>query len=58
MFQNIKRDIYPLPILVSPPPHSTLIFYLAVSHSMLSSILVCEDGKKCILFISPTELYN
>jgi len=46
MFQNFKQDLAGLLILVSPPPHSILYLYLVVSNSVVSSILVHEEGKK------------
>jgi len=46
MFHNLERDIVALPILASPPHHSTLYLYLVVSSSALSSILIYEEGKK------------
>jgi len=46
MFASIKREISLLPVLVSPPSHSTLAIYLAISTSTISSVLVYEDKKK------------
>jgi len=40
MFMGIKTKISLLPILINPPPHSTLAVYLAVSTSVISSVLV------------------
>jgi len=46
MFDDIKRNLSTLPILVSPPPQATLLVYLAVAHSAVNSVLVYEEGKK------------
>ena len=46
MFSQLKKDITLLPTLVSPPSHSTIVIYLAISYYAICSILVYEEGKK------------
>jgi len=46
MFQKLKQNLAALPILVSHRRHSTLFLYLVVSNSVVSSVLIYEDGKK------------
>jgi len=58
MFTNIKREISSLPILVSPPPHSTLALYFVVSNSAISFVLVYEDGKKQSSIYLHVEICN
>jgi len=46
MFQDIKKDIVSLPILVSLPYNSMFILYLAMSNLTISLVLVFQKGKK------------
>jgi len=46
MFTNIKRDLFVLPILISPLPGAPLLVYLAVAQSVIRFVLVYEEGRK------------
>jgi len=46
MFQQIKKDLSTLPVLVSPPPQTPLHIYLAVAQTTISAVLVYEKGTE------------
>jgi len=46
MFQQIKKDLLTLPILVSPPAQTPLLIYLAVAQMAISAVLVYEKGRE------------
>jgi len=46
MFQLIKKDLSTLPVLVSPPPQTPLLIYLAVAQTAISVVLVYEQGRE------------
>ena len=46
MFNNIKRDLSTLPILISLSLRAPLLVYLVVAQSAISSVLVYEEGRK------------
>jgi len=46
MFPHLKKDITSLRTLASPPSHSTLLLYLAISYYAICSVLAYEEGKK------------
>jgi len=45
-FASIKKDLSTLPVLTSPQSQAPLLVYLAVAQSVISSVLVYEEGRK------------
>jgi len=46
MFQQIKKDLSTLPVLVSPLLQTPLLIYLVIAQTAISAVLVYEQGRE------------
>ncbi|KAL0455037.1 UNVERIFIED_CONTAM: hypothetical protein Slati_0842900 [Sesamum latifolium] len=57
-FEELKRYLAELPLLVKPPPGDTLYLYLSTTPQAVSSVLIREEGGKHMTIYYVSKVLN